>query len=336
MPQTIQCARCGIVLNLPPHVQVGKRLKCPRCANRFVVSDADASSLSTLPGPADAAWTSFDLEKRPTSPAELPIPHSERDLRETFDLPLVSGREAERGEVVSGPGPADVAALFKDDAPSKRRPTPAEARARARRCSHCGGFVPQGMSICVTCGTDQDTGMRVGLADDLAPPPPLRSPGPPLHVSIIGGLCATGGIILMLLGVIQSTRGKSDMQNFGWLTLALVSAFGIYACVQFIRGKSARLLMVALALGVAIDVVTLIAWPILHSMLEDQDKIITQVKPRDLDDTDVRFRPFEERIDTQKITLGIGLILIYALLSLYLISPQVRKYVHHSRAERDF
>ena len=178
--------------------------------------------------------------------------------------------------------------------------------------------------------------MRVGLADDLAPPPPPRPQGPPLHVSIIGGLCATGGIILMLLGVIQSTRGKSYIQNYGWLTLALVSAFGIYACVQFIRGKSARLLMVALALGVAIDVVSLIAWPIIHSMLEDQDKITMEVKPRDLDDTDVGIRPFEDRIDIQKITLGIGLILIYALLSLYLISPQVKKYVLHSRAERDF
>ena len=35
---------CGVVLNLPAHVQAGKRLKCPRCATRFVVSEADASS----------------------------------------------------------------------------------------------------------------------------------------------------------------------------------------------------------------------------------------------------------------------------------------------------
>jgi hypothetical protein len=176
--------------------------------------------------------------------------------------------------------------------------------------------------------------MRVGLADDLAPAAPPRSEGPPLHVSIVGGLIATAGIILMLLGVIQSTRGTSDMQNYGWLALALVAAFGIYACVQFIRGKSAKLLMVALALGVGIDVVSLIAWPIVHSMLEDTDKIVTEVAPRDLDDTNVGIRPFEDRIDTQKITVGIGLILIYALLSLYLLSPQVKRYVLHSRTER--
>ena len=338
MPRTIQCSRCGVILNLPNKIAAGKRLKCPKCAVRFVVSEEDASSLSGLPGQADAAnTTSFDLEKRPPSRDDLPIAISEGDLRDTFDLPLVGGgggRAAEQGEVSPGYGTADAAALFKDDGPSKRRPTAAEARSRARRCTRCGGGVPQGMSLCPTCGTDQDTGMRVDLDDDLAPPPPPRPQGPPLHVAIVGGLCGTAGLIFTLLGVIQSTRSESNVQNYGWLVLALVSGFGIYACVQFIRGKSVKLLMLALALGVAVDVIGLIAFPIVRAMVADPDQIKSEVKPTDLDDSNIEIRPFEKRIDTQTIGLGVTLILIYAVLSLYLMSPPVKKYLFLARGER--
>jgi len=315
-------------------VAAGKRLKCPKCATRFVVSEEDASSISTIPGSADAATTSFDLDKRPGSEKDLPIATSEGDLRDTFDLPLVSGREVEQGQVASDPLAADAAALFKDEGPSKRRPTAAEARSRARRCSHCGGFVPQGMSICVTCGTDQDTGLRVGFDDDLMPPPPPRVKGPPLHVSIIGGLCGTAGIIFMLLGVIQSTRGESNIQNYGWLALALISAFGIFACVQFVRGKSVKLLMLALALGVGVDVISLIAVPLTRPILQPKEDMVKEVRPTEITDSSVAITPFEERMDTRKITLGVGLIILYAGLSLYLMSPPVKRYFFHSRIEQ--
>jgi hypothetical protein len=323
-------------LNLPAHIAVGKRLKCPKCATRFVVSEDDASSLSGLPGQADAANTAFDLEKRPPSREDLPIPTSEGDLRDTFDLPLVGGggRDAERGGADAGFGTADAASLFQDDGPSKRRPTAAEARSRARRCTHCGGGVPQGMSLCPTCGTDQETGMRVGLADELAPPPPPRPQGPPLHVAIIGGLCGTAGLIFTLVGVIQSTRGESNLQNYAWLVLALVSGFGVYACIQFIRGKSVKLLMLALALAVAVDVIGLIAFPIVQAMIADPDHIRIEVKPSELEDSNIGIQPFEDRIDTQKIGFGVTIILIYAVLSLYLMSPAVKKYLFLARGER--
>jgi hypothetical protein len=192
----------------------------------------------------------------------------------------------------------------------------------------CGGVVPQGMSICATCGTDQETGMRIGLEDDLAPPPPPPPEGPPFHITMIGGLCATGALILLLLAVIQSTRGESAVEHSAWLALAVVSGFGIYAAVQFIRGKSAKLLIVALTLGVVVDVVSLVGLPIGQAMLEDQEKILTEVKPDEPDVTNTKIKPFEERIDSQKITLGIALILVYAIVSLYLISPPVKRYFH--------
>ena len=57
---------------------------------------ADASSESTMLGVADAGSTSmFDLERRPQSAEDLPLPVSEGDLRDTFDLPLISARDAD-------------------------------------------------------------------------------------------------------------------------------------------------------------------------------------------------------------------------------------------------
>jgi len=328
MPQTTSCKHCGISLNLPPAAKAGKRLKCPKCGTRFVISEAEAGSASTMPGLHDAAPTSFhDLTKRTGIGDELPIPLPEGDLRETFDLPLQSGRDAEHDQVDSGRGAADAAALFADRGPAHRRMTAAEARSRARRCVHCGGVVPQGMSICVTCGTDQETGLRVGLEDDLAPPPRPPPQGPPIHVATVGGLCIAAALILLGLAIRGSIQVGSSLENAGWLGLGLVAAFGIYASVQFIRGKTARLLIVALTLGVMVDVMALIALPIIQANFDEPDKITTVVRPEDPDDSNVRIKSLEDRINTPRIAVGIALILVYALLSLYLISPPVKKYI---------
>ena len=334
MPQTIQCKNCGVVLNLPPHVKAGKRLKCPRCATRFVVSETDASSISTVPGTTDAALTSFDLEKRPPSTDDLPSATSEGDLRDTFDLPLSGGRDAEQGSAVSAPATADAAALFADSGPSKRRPTAAEARSRARRCSHCGGGVPPGMSICQTCGTDQETGMRVGLEDDLAPPAPPRPDGPPLHVAIVGGMCGTGALILALAGAIQSTRGQSSLENYWWLGVAIVSAFGVFACVQLLRGKSARTLLLALTVGVVFNLIGMVAYPVIEPFLEDPAASPPPiVDPANNDNPDVP--TFVDKFNAQRVVIGSGLVVLYAVLSLYLISPQVKKYIFRCRPDRE-
>jgi phage FluMu protein Com len=346
MPRTIQCKKCGVVLNLPEHVSAGRRLKCPRCATRFVVSEADASSVSTIPGQTDAAITSFDMEKRPPSRDDLPkrppsrddLPSatSEGDLRDTFDLPLStgSGRDAERGGAPAGPETADAAGLFADSGPSRRRPTAAEARAKARRCSHCGGGVPAGMSICPTCGTDQETGLRVGLEDDLIPPPPPRPLGPPLHVAIVGGMCGTAGIILTLAGLIQSTRGKSDLENYTWLVVALVSAFGIFACVQFLRGKTAKTFIIALTAGVVLNLILLIGYPLAKALMGAPE--IVNVKPTDSDESDIIIPSWDDRIDYNKIYAGIGFLVVYAALSTYLTSPYVKKYIFRCRSDRGF
>jgi hypothetical protein len=328
-------------LNLPDKVTPGKRLKCPKCGSRFVVTVEDASSESTMPGLADAdPATLFELEQRPPSRDDLPTPRrgpglddlplpvAEGDLRETFNLPLVSGREAERAEVAAGPADGDAAALFEDRAGPQRRTTAGDARRRARRCSHCGGLVPQGMSICVSCGCDQESGLRVGLEDDLVPSAPPRPQGPPVHIAVTGGLCAAAGSILLILSLIQSVRGSGRWENYGWLCLALVSAFGIFAAVQFIRGRSAKPLMLALSLGVIIDLMGMVAFPLIQANLQAPDRIVSEAKAPDLDASDIEIKPNVERLDARSIEVGIILVGIYVMLSVYLMSPLVKKYFH--------
>jgi hypothetical protein len=175
--------------------------------------------------------------------------------------------------------------------------------------------------------------MRVGLEDDLAPPPPTRSMGPPLHISIIGTFCVAAAVILLILAVINSVGEQSRIAYFCWISLALVSGFGIYSAVEFIRGKSVKLLMLALALGVVVDVMTLIALPLIRVYFADQI-VELDAKSTDPDDAAIRIKSAEERIDVRPIQAGVGLLLVYALLSLYLMSPPVKKYIQ-SRAARE-
>ena len=342
MPRTILCQKCGILLNLPDAVTPGKRMKCPKCAHRFAVSEKDASSESTLPAAFDAdSLSSRDFGKRPPSHDDLPIPQPGRDLRDMFELPLGTGASIEQS-AVSGQKPevSDAEALFKEDPAARRRkPRGAEARAQARRCAGCGGVVPAGMSICVSCGLDQETGIRAGLDDDLAPPPPPPSTGPPLHIAITGFLAGLTGLILLILSLIQSVRGEPGVTQYGWLCLALVSGFGIYGAIQFFIGKSAKYLMLALTLGVFVDIASLIALPILQANFADREAVVSQVARKDdpdsLDDADVEIKPIAERIDQQKITLGLTIIFLYALLSIYLMSPPVKRYFARQAAFRN-
>ncbi len=352
MPRSILCQNCGVVLSLPDQIIAGKRMKCPRCAHRFVVTEKDANSASGVGGVADAASltsqdfgrrppshdalpTSMgkqDLRRRPPSQDELPVPVGDHDLREMFDLPMGTAEEIERS-AVSGSKPvlSDAEALFQDLPARKRRPKGAEARSQARRCSQCGGLVPQGMSICATCGMDQDTGMRVGLDDDLVQAPPPAPKGPPLHIAIIGLLCGLSAGVLLLLALIQSARGEAGPAQYGWLCLAVVSGFGIYGAVQFYTGKSVKMLIMALTLGVFVNFFSLIVLPIVQANFAPPDRVISRVEvkrddPDALDLEDVEIKAIAQRIDQQSITLGLIVIGIYVVLCIYLMSPPVKRY----------
>jgi hypothetical protein len=169
--------------------------------------------------------------------------------------------------------------------------------------------------------------MRVGLEDDLAPPPPPAPSGPPVHVAVVGGLLGVAALILLVFSLARSVGGEQGLQNYGWLCLALVSGFSIYAVVQFIRLKTVKLLMVALALGVVIDLMVLITMPLVMAHFAEGDNVVTPVTvpSNDPNDAGVQIKPFEERLDTGSLTMGVTFLVIYAVLSIYLMSPAVKK-----------
>jgi DNA-directed RNA polymerase subunit M/transcription elongation factor TFIIS len=339
MRRTIQCPQCGVVLNLPEDAE-GKRLKCPKCANKFAANEADAKNSSAVrshdashdaviglnqsriekalnPGRVEPApdQSRSGLEGDPT------LPTAAGNLRETFDLLLMTQAAGPAQPATAQVG--DALALFKEKRPTSRRPSAVEARAHARRCPSCGGVVPAGMSLCPTCGLDLETGVRVDLTDELAPEAPVRPAGLPLGMSILGMICALGGLVLFVASMVQWYRGRGGAEFLG-----LVWLFGIFASVQFLRVRSIKLLMVALTLGVMINIVTLVALPLFQAREFDQ----ATAESRQVDDPDVEVAipTYVERLaasgGTQRVELGIAFLIVYAGVSVYLTSPSVRRY----------
>jgi hypothetical protein len=332
MPRTILCQKCGLILNLPDRVVAGKRMKCPKCAHRFEVTERDASSASTAPGMDDAAMaSSHELARRPPLDDELPAGSGGHDLRDLFASPMASAASIERAASSGKTAVSDAEALFRDDPATRRKPRGAEARAQNRRCSNCGGLVPMGMSICSDCGLDQDTGMRVDLDEDLIPAAPPRSTGPPLHIAIVGLLCGLASAILLLLALIQSVRSQAGVTQYGWLCLALVSAVGIFGTVQFLTGKTSKYLMLALTLGLFVNLVAMIAMPIVQANFDEKDRVVSRVttrpdEPGSVSDLDVEIKSIEARLDVQRIKGGLIITGLYVALSIYMMSPPVKKH----------
>jgi hypothetical protein len=145
-----------------------------------------------------------------------------------------------------------------------------------------------------------------------------------MGVWIIGGLCFLGSIVLTLVSLVKSLRVEDGT---GFHLLTLVCLFGIYASVQFLRGKSAKLLLVALSLGALIDIVALIALPIFDA--NSATTVVSRTEPADPEDEGLVIQSVTERLDTQRLTLGILGLVIYAAVSVYLTSPPVRRYIAH-------
>ena len=128
--------------------------------------------------------------------------------------------------------------------PSRARRPAQEARSSSRRCPTCGGVVPVGMSLCQTCGLDLESGTRIDLIDDLAPPPAPAARVCRCRSRSSAASAAPLSAALVVAAFLMWTKGISGTQYF-----IPVAAFGGYASVQFLRGKSVKLLLVALTLG---------------------------------------------------------------------------------------
>lgn len=327
MPRTIQCTQCGIVLNVPDQA-IGKRLKCPKCGTKFATSpDAEGSPGSTYVLPSTKPPSSQEEISARRSSSET-LPTAAGDLRDTFDLSSmteVAGPPGSRMVTTAVAGPkqtADALALFNDPPKEKRRLKPAEERSKVRRCPTCGGVVPAGMSICSKCGLDLESGTRVTLDDDLSPALPPPSTTIPLPIAIIGGVSFLASLIFTIATLSLWFRGADGFQYFIPLCL-----FAIFASVQFLRLKSLRFLLMALTFGLAIDIVGLIAMPIFHANSETGP--VQRAVDYDPDEVDITIPSVVDRLDTQSLSLGISLIIVYSGVTVFLLSPPVRRHFRH-------
>ena len=364
MPARTQCPRCETVLNVPSGAE-GRKLKCPRCTTTFRVGDPGSSARSSLPGVDTASPVSSpSMPNIPTRREEPDLPVVSGDLRDQFHLPLMGEdddapivpKPKSRPRPPNGPGSdpsseaipvlpsgsspyaeADAAGLIEDDEPVRpRKRTSAEARSTTRRCT-CGGVVPAGMSLCPRCGLDLETGTRDTTFDVLeveALPP--RAVAAPFGVMIVSLTSALVGVGLALTALVLYLLRTDAPNRWGFLLLSAVSAFGVYAAVRLIRNRSARLLLVALMLGGLIDVAALIVLPItLASSVpvlefpeypdekqgfggEDRVPMEEHAVPRIV--------PLTERINWGQINLGLAILGVTAIVSIYLTSPEVRRY----------
>ena len=323
MPRTIYCPDCGVSLNVP-EAAAGRRLKCPKCGVKFT---ADGGASPQRPASSPGAKGDLGRASSITLPAssghgDFDLPTSSGSLRDTFDLPLL-GEEPSRSQTPhTSELIADPLALLKDEGvANRRRQTAAEGRAKARRCPTCGSVVPQGMSICGTCGLDLETGARIDLADELGTlVGPRRPSGPPIGVWIVGMISMAASVIFAIISLLKWQGGQA-----GYVFLLLVCLFGGYAALQFLRSKSVKLLLIALTLGVVVNVIALIALPVYNASIQ-VDVHQKKVDPNSPDDEDIAITNISERLDINELSWGIAILVTYAAVSLYLNSPSVHRY----------
>jgi hypothetical protein len=295
-------------------------VKCPRCGVKFLVT------VTSPPGAAEPDRPSTLELKGRSDFQDLPVlPNSGADLRETFGIPMMSDEDSPKSRPPSASGirkgsspAADAAALFEDQPAPRKKKVGAEARAQARRCPTCGGVVAKGMSLCQTCGLDLESGMRVALDDDFAPPP-VRDDGPPVPIIVVGGLALAASAALAVYSVVIWAGGMA-----GAIYFLPVALFGIYAAVQFLRRKSVKLLLTALTLGAAINMAALVFMPIYQA---NADIKIGRNTDNDPDAEEEKILSPADELDTRKIGTGFLILFLYAVVSVYLLSPGVNKHL---------
>lgn len=328
MPRTTQCPNCGVVLNLPELV-AGKKLKCPRCSARFspdgsIVPRTDSKTQVPRP-PGQESSLLLTTRK---SEAELSFP--EGDLRDTFSSDLLHGEDTPIAGAGTGGkskgGEADAAELFREERPRKPATAGPEARAKPRRCPNCTSVVPAGMSLCNHCGLDLDTGQRHHLDEIFDEPVTSSRPsGPPLIVSILGGITLLVSLLLLLLALVNLQ--DEDSETWVTLSLAAVGGFGMYGAIQFLRMKSIKMLITALLLAAALDITLLIAYPIVDVSSGPVIKDPLNVQVTIHEDMPV-FASREERLQSQmwKINWGIVILLVNSGLIIYLLTGGVKNH----------
>lgn len=271
------------------------------------------------------------------------MPRADMDLRERFSPDLLDAGEAVAVPRAAKPGGApsapanDAEALLLDDSDTVAPPRRgvAEGRSRPRRCPHCGRVVPAGMSLC-HCGLDLDTGRREApdVEEIYEEDAPLarRQSGPPLDIAVLGGLILVCGTILTVAGLAFSVGPQEDLTRYATLALAAIGAFTVYAGTQFLRGKSHRAGVFALVLIAVANVGGLIVWPIIEANRAAPSAAIVEHRSVGLSDESLpEFENTAANLDTDRLTIGVILLVVSSGLIVYSLRPRVGRYFQHIR-----
>lgn len=327
MSLTTRCPYCRVVLNVPESAG-GRRLKCPKCGEKF---HASADSAPSSAGVATAGPASSMTVNSPKAPkpghGQADLPTASKDLRETFGLPELMD-EAEAPS--RGSGAADPASMLFQDDETPRRPTTAQSRQAARRCPTCGGVVAQGMSLCQRCGLDLDTGQRVEVNDmyddedeeDYGDVPVMSEPSAPVGVWFVGVLSMFASALLGLLAII-------NLGGFGGMAMALVCVLGLFGGIQFLRGKSSKPLLVALAFGAFVNVVGMIVLPVIQA--NETARPVKTVIDENTGDVIPVMQGMQDRLDSTKLTWGVVILIADALVMIYVSTAGVRHHFERMR-----
>ncbi len=333
MSSTTRCPHCRVVLNVPESAG-GKRLKCPKCGEKFHAELGPAPSTPGIDtaGPASSQMTTLPRPRpdRGGGHGQPDLPTASRDLREAFDLPLLMDEDASPSK---SRAPDAASALFGDD-PAPRKPTAAETRQTARRCPTCGGVVPQGMSLCQRCGLDLDTGQRVEVNDmydddedeEGGYAPAYQEPSAPVGVWIVGLLSIVASVVLGVLALI-------NLGGFGGLSMALVCVLGLFGGLQFLRGRSAKPLLIALTFGAFVNVVGMIVLPVVEA--NQTAKTVEVRYDEETGEALPVIQGLKDRIDTQKLTWGVVILIVDAMAMIYVTTSGVRRHFDRVRSKSD-
>jgi len=116
-------------------------------------------------------------------------------------------------------------------------------------------------------------------------------------------------------------------------SLSLQCLFGVFASIQFLRGRSTKPLLIALMLGGAIDIIGLVILPAVQA--QDIPTVVAPPgKPLPVEMDEV-IPPYHERLEasggTRKITWGIVILGIDAAFFVYLCTAGVRGHFEKGR-----
>jgi hypothetical protein len=231
-----RCAACQAGFRVPP-AAIGKRGRCPKCGEVFVLTPAPNSAASPTRPAQAGGRVRFPC---PQCAASLKVPAQAAGRRVRCKgcgaVVTVPGEKAPAPPITSLPGADDD--LLSGLAAGQVVEAPAEARARSgaspavRPCPACGVALSGNAVLCTTCGYNLQTGRTAG--------PSAVGEAARGALGAVGGLATLGGrftrgclgsaIGAMIGAGIWSGVAHATQYEIGWIAWAVgaLAGMGMY------------------------------------------------------------------------------------------------------------